>query len=145
MVRVALVGTYDTKGPEYRFVQRTLASAGVESLTVDVGILIAACFPRALAVAVDPGWMLLVWVCLLYLGVELVVAYLLEPWVYAASTGLSPVALDNGGDFLDPAMGADRVTFVDSPNSLSRGTRSSRAAARVSRVVARRHAGSCTR
>jgi len=39
MVRVALVGTYDTKGPEYRFVQRTLASAGVESLTVDVGIL----------------------------------------------------------------------------------------------------------
>jgi predicted PurR-regulated permease PerM len=58
-----------------------------------LGIVIAACFPLALAVAVDPGWMLLVWVCLLYLGVELVVAYLLEPWVYAASTGLSSVAL----------------------------------------------------
>jgi predicted PurR-regulated permease PerM len=64
-----------------------------------LGIVIAACFPLALAVAVDPGWMLLVWVCLLYLGVELVVAYLLEPWVYAASTGLSPVALITAATF----------------------------------------------
>jgi len=39
MVRVALVGTYDTKGPEYHFVRKTLASVGVDSLTVDVGIL----------------------------------------------------------------------------------------------------------
>src|SRR5882724_8755742 len=37
--------------------------------------------------------MLLVWVILLYIGIEIVVAYLLEPWVYAASTGLSSVAL----------------------------------------------------
>ncbi len=58
-----------------------------------LGIVIAACFPVALAVAVDPGWMLLVWVILLYIGIEIVVAYLLEPWVYAASTGLSSVAL----------------------------------------------------
>src|SRR5262245_21751547 len=48
-----------------------------------LGIVIAACFPLALAVAVDPGWLVLVWVGLLYFGVELVVAYLLEPWVYA--------------------------------------------------------------
>ena len=58
-----------------------------------LGIVIAACFPVALAVAVDPGWMLLVWVILLFVGIELVVANLLEPWVYAASTGLSSVAL----------------------------------------------------
>jgi hypothetical protein len=37
--------------------------------------------------------MLLVWVILLFVGVELLVANLLEPWVYAASTGLSSVAL----------------------------------------------------
>ena len=37
--------------------------------------------------------MLLVWVVLLFVGVELVVADLLEPWVYGASTGLSSVAL----------------------------------------------------
>jgi predicted PurR-regulated permease PerM len=58
-----------------------------------LGIVIAACFPVALAVAVDPGWMLLVWVVLLFVVVELVVANLLEPWVYGASTGVSPVAL----------------------------------------------------
>ena len=58
-----------------------------------LGIIIAACFPVALAVAVDPGWMLLVWVILLFVGIELVVTNLLEPWVYAASTGLSSVAL----------------------------------------------------
>jgi predicted PurR-regulated permease PerM len=58
-----------------------------------LGIVIAACFPIALALAVDPGWMMLIWVILLFVGTELVVANLLEPWVYAASTGLSSVAL----------------------------------------------------
>jgi predicted PurR-regulated permease PerM len=58
-----------------------------------LGIVIAACFPIALAVAVDPGWTLLVWVVALFVGTELVVANLLEPWVYAAGTGLSSVAL----------------------------------------------------
>ena len=58
-----------------------------------LGIVIAACFPIALALAVDPGWTLLAWVVLLFVGTELVVANLLEPWVYAESTGLSSVAL----------------------------------------------------
>ena len=58
-----------------------------------LGIVIAAGFPIALAVAVDPGWALLAWVILLFVGTEFVVANLLEPWVFAASTGLSPVAL----------------------------------------------------
>ena len=58
-----------------------------------LGIVIAAGFPIALAVAVAPGWTLLVWVILLFVSTELVVANLLEPWVYAASTGLSSVAL----------------------------------------------------
>jgi predicted PurR-regulated permease PerM len=58
-----------------------------------LGIVIAACFPVALAIAVSPGWMMLVWVALLFIGIELIVSNLLEPWVYGASTGLSPVAL----------------------------------------------------
>jgi predicted PurR-regulated permease PerM len=58
-----------------------------------LGIVIAAGFPIALAVAVAPGWTLLVWVILLFVSTELVVANLLEPWVYASSTGLSSVAL----------------------------------------------------
>jgi predicted PurR-regulated permease PerM len=64
-----------------------------------LGIVIAAGFPVALAVAVDPGWMLLVWVVLLFIGVEFVVANVLEPWVYGASTGLSPVALIAAASF----------------------------------------------
>jgi predicted PurR-regulated permease PerM len=58
-----------------------------------LGIVIAAGFPLALAIAVDPGWMLLLWTILLFVGVELVVTYVVEPWVYGAGTGLSPVAL----------------------------------------------------
>jgi predicted PurR-regulated permease PerM len=58
-----------------------------------LGIVIAAGFPLALAIAVDPGWTLLLWTILLFVVIELVVTYLVEPWVYGAGTGLSPVAL----------------------------------------------------
>ena len=58
-----------------------------------LGIVIAAAFPLALAIAVAPDWMLLVWTALLFVGIELVVANLVEPLVYGGSTGLSSVAL----------------------------------------------------
>jgi predicted PurR-regulated permease PerM len=58
-----------------------------------LGIVIAASFPIALAIAVDPGWTLLLWTIALFVVVELTVANLVEPWVYGAGTGLSPVAL----------------------------------------------------
>ncbi len=58
-----------------------------------LGIVIAACFPMALAIAVDPGWMLLAWTALLFVAVELVVANVVEPWLYAGSTGLSSIAV----------------------------------------------------
>jgi predicted PurR-regulated permease PerM len=58
-----------------------------------LGIVIAAAFPLALAIAVAPGWMLFVWTALLFVCTELVVANLVEPLVYGGTTGLSPVAL----------------------------------------------------
>jgi predicted PurR-regulated permease PerM len=58
-----------------------------------LGIIIAAAFPIALAIAVDPGWTLCFWTISLFGVVELVVANLVEPWVYGAGAGLSPVAL----------------------------------------------------
>jgi predicted PurR-regulated permease PerM len=58
-----------------------------------LGIVIAAAFPLALAIAVAPDWMLFVWTALLFVGIELVVANLVEPLVYGGSTGLSSVAL----------------------------------------------------
>jgi predicted PurR-regulated permease PerM len=58
-----------------------------------LGIIIAAGFPLALAIAVDPGWSLLLWTILLFVAVEPAVAYLVEPRVYGAGTGLSPMAV----------------------------------------------------
>ena len=58
-----------------------------------LGIVIAAAFPLALAIAVAPDWILFVWTALLFVGIELVVANLVEPLVYGGSTGLSSVAL----------------------------------------------------
>jgi predicted PurR-regulated permease PerM len=58
-----------------------------------VGAVIAAAFPLALAVAVDPGWSMLLWTLALFLVVEPVVGHVVEPMVYGHSTGLSPVAV----------------------------------------------------
>jgi predicted PurR-regulated permease PerM len=58
-----------------------------------LGIVIAAFFPMALAFAVAPGWSLLVWTAVLYIGIEMIVANLVEPRLYAGTTGLSSVAV----------------------------------------------------
>jgi AI-2E family transporter len=58
-----------------------------------IGAVIAAAFPLALAVAVDPGWLMLLWTLALFLVVEPVVGHVIEPMVYGHSTGLSPVAV----------------------------------------------------
>ena len=58
-----------------------------------IGAVIAAAFPLALAVAVDPSWSMLLWTLALFLVVEPVVGHVIEPMVYGHSTGLSPVAV----------------------------------------------------
>src|SRR3984893_4362865 len=58
-----------------------------------IGAVIAAAFPLTLAVAVDPGWSMLLWTLALFLVVEPVVGHVIEPMVYGRSTGLSPVGL----------------------------------------------------
>jgi predicted PurR-regulated permease PerM len=58
-----------------------------------IGPIIAAAFPAALAVAVDPGWAMMFWVIGLFLAIELVTGYVVEPWLYGHSTGLSGVAV----------------------------------------------------
>ncbi|GLR95501.1 MULTISPECIES: AI-2E family transporter [Bradyrhizobium] len=58
-----------------------------------VGAVIAAAFPVALAVAIDPGWSMLLWTLALFLVVEPIVGHVVEPMVYGRSTGLSPVAV----------------------------------------------------
>ena len=58
-----------------------------------IGAAIAAAFPLALAVAVDPSWTMLLWTLALFLVVEPIVGHVIEPMVYGHSTGLSPVAV----------------------------------------------------
>jgi predicted PurR-regulated permease PerM len=58
-----------------------------------IGAAIAAAFPLALAIAVDPTWSMLLWTLALFLIVEPIVGHVIEPMVYGHSTGLSPVAV----------------------------------------------------
>ncbi|HEY9156207.1 MAG TPA: AI-2E family transporter, partial [Opitutaceae bacterium] len=58
-----------------------------------LGPWIAACFPVALAAAVDPGWSKLFYTFGIYLGMEIITPNVIEPWLYGASTGISNLAL----------------------------------------------------
>ncbi|ATU90291.1 AI-2E family transporter [Phyllobacterium zundukense] len=58
-----------------------------------IGPIIAASFPLILSLAVDPGWMLLVWTATLFVVLELISSNVMEPLLYGSKTGLSPVAI----------------------------------------------------
>ena len=58
-----------------------------------IGTVVAIAFPAALAVAIDPGWSMLIWVVGLFLVAESVASQVIEPWLYGHNTGLSPVAV----------------------------------------------------
>jgi predicted PurR-regulated permease PerM len=67
--------------------------AGVLRFVPYIGAFIAAIFPIALAVAVDPGWSMALMTTALFLIVEPLVGQVIEPLVYGHSTGLTPVAV----------------------------------------------------
>jgi hypothetical protein len=58
-----------------------------------IGRIIGMILPLFLALAIAPGWSLVVWVGALYLTTELVSNDVVEPWLYGAHTGLSPLAI----------------------------------------------------
>jgi predicted PurR-regulated permease PerM len=58
-----------------------------------IGAIIGMILPLFLALAIAPGWSLVVWVAVLYLTTELISNNVLEPWLYGANTGLSPLAI----------------------------------------------------
>jgi hypothetical protein len=65
-----------------------------------IGPIIAAIFPAALALAIDPGWSMLVWTACLFLVVEPLMGQVVEPLLYGHSTGLSAVAIVVAAAFL---------------------------------------------
>ncbi|TVV71144.1 AI-2E family transporter [Sphingomonas solaris] len=67
--------------------------AGLLRFVPYVGPVVAAVGPLALAAAIDPGWGLVIYVALLFLIVEPLVGYAIEPMLYGHQTGLSPVSV----------------------------------------------------
>lgn len=58
-----------------------------------IGPLVGMILPLFLALAIDPGWSLVIWVGALYLLTELVSNNVIEPWLYGSHTGLSALAI----------------------------------------------------
>ena len=58
-----------------------------------IGPIIAAALPMIVALAVDPGWSMLLWTTGLFVVVELTTGQAIEPWLYGHSTGLSGIAV----------------------------------------------------
>ncbi|MGO8271093.1 AI-2E family transporter [Rhizobium ruizarguesonis] len=58
-----------------------------------IGAIIGMILPLFLALAIAPGWSVVIWVGALYLTTELISNNVLEPWLYGANTGLSPLAI----------------------------------------------------
>jgi hypothetical protein len=58
-----------------------------------IGPVVAAFFPLALAIAVDPGWATFLLAGAWFIIVELISNNVIEPWLYGSSTGLSPIAI----------------------------------------------------
>ncbi len=58
-----------------------------------IGPAIGMMLPLFLALAIAPGWSLLLWTAGLFLVMELISNNVLEPWLYGSRTGLSPLAI----------------------------------------------------
>ncbi|WP_159997738.1 AI-2E family transporter [Roseomonas sp. 18066] len=58
-----------------------------------IGGILGAVLPIGLAAAVDPGWTMVVWTAALFLAVEPIAAYVVEPLAYGHSSGMSPVSV----------------------------------------------------
>ncbi|MDQ6624113.1 MAG: AI-2E family transporter [Verrucomicrobiota bacterium] len=58
-----------------------------------IGAWIAAAIPLLLSFAASTNWLAPVFVLALFVGLELINANVLEPWLYGASTGVSSIAL----------------------------------------------------
>ena len=67
--------------------------AGMLRFVPYLGPILAAIAPLALAAAVDTGWTHAVYVALLFVVVEPITGYAVEPLLYGHSTGLSPISV----------------------------------------------------
>jgi predicted PurR-regulated permease PerM len=57
------------------------------------GVWIAVSMPLVLAFAVSDGWSQVLWVLGVFVALELLLVYAIEPWLYGMSSGLSTIAI----------------------------------------------------
>ncbi|WP_426167119.1 AI-2E family transporter [Sandarakinorhabdus sp. DWP1-3-1] len=67
--------------------------AGLLRFIPYIGPFLGAAPPLALAAAIDPGWTVVGHVALLFVIVEPIIGYVVEPLLYGRSTGLSPISV----------------------------------------------------
>jgi len=67
--------------------------AGILRIVPYVGTLFAATLPIALSLAIFDGWLKPMLVFLLVVGLELIIANFVEPWLYGTHVGISSLAL----------------------------------------------------
>ena len=67
--------------------------AGTLRIVPYVGTMVAAAFPLALSLAVFDSWLPPVLIVLIYATLELIIANVVEPWLYGTHTGISPLAI----------------------------------------------------
>jgi predicted PurR-regulated permease PerM len=67
--------------------------AGILRFVPYVGSILGMVFPLVLAVSVDPGWSMVLWTAVLFLGLEGLTGQVIEPIFAGHSSGLSPVAV----------------------------------------------------
>jgi predicted PurR-regulated permease PerM len=58
-----------------------------------VGVWIAVAMPIVLSFAISDGWTPALWTIGVFLVLETLLAYVVEPWLYGKSAGLSPIAI----------------------------------------------------
>jgi predicted PurR-regulated permease PerM len=64
-----------------------------------IGAPAASLGPLTLAFAISDGWALVAWTFAIIIAIDLFIAYVVEPWLYGARTGLSPIAIVFGAIF----------------------------------------------
>src|SRR5205823_10246415 len=57
------------------------------------GVWIAAAMPALLAFAIFDSWTPMAWTLGVFVALEILLAYVIEPWLYGKSAGLSPIAV----------------------------------------------------
>ncbi|WP_291296542.1 AI-2E family transporter [Elioraea sp.] len=58
-----------------------------------IGVWLFLCFPVAIAVLTSEGWVTVLLVLAVFVVVDIIATYALEPWLYGSSAGITPLAL----------------------------------------------------